>query len=184
MQLFNLDTIDDTQRDAILERRAEQLAEVPKRHTETLDALTTMLIVFALGSENYAFPSTQVQEVRPLAELTVLPGTPTFVAGLLNVRGRIVPVLDLRPLFGLPMDAEVRSVLLLLSPRGEVGIVATDRPVVSTYTADEMGIRELPAGAAPGLQADFVQGITNDLIVVLDAERLVLDQRLIVQEGA
>src|SRR6202165_5083726 len=107
------------ERDAIFASRAEELAEMMPgdgQLDDTLDAL-----VFALGSELYALPATQVHEVRPLGWLTPLPGTPPFLAGLINVRGRIVPVVDLRPLLGLPStDGPFMSVVLVAYGRGDV----------------------------------------------------------------
>src|ERR1700736_4076819 len=117
------------QRDAVFASRAEELAEMMPGESELDDTLEAL--VFALGSELYALPATQVHEVRPLGWLTILPGTPSFLAGLINVRGRIVPVVDLRPLLGIASDAETdRSVVLVSHRSGDVGLLVTNRPTV------------------------------------------------------
>lgn len=168
----------DEQRDAILAWRAAQLAAPPPPPAPA-DAFEA--VVFALGDEHYAFPSTQVREVRPPGDLTPLMCTSAFVAGLVNVRGRVVPVLDLGPLFGLPGTGEsAQAVMLLSCPRGDVGILTSNRPALRQLRAGELG--GLPAGAAAGLAAAYVRGVTPDTVVVLDAERLLADQRLVVQE--
>jgi purine-binding chemotaxis protein CheW len=139
------------------------------------------ILAFDLGTERYAFPSDQVREIRALAGLTPLPATPAFLAGLINVRGRIVPVLDLRPLFGLPLgSAAPTTVLLLSSGLGDVGVLTMDRPAVTRVRETELG--PLPSWAPSGLDGNHVRGVSEDFVVVLDAERLLGDSRLLVTD--
>ncbi len=171
------------QREAIFAHRAAQLARpVSSLHaTITAERAANVALVFPLAGEHYAFAGASVREVRPLGEVTPLPGTPAFVAGLMNVRGRIVPLLDLRLFFGLPAapsDTGGETVVILGSPRGDVGVLTTGRPVVRVV---DDSLRAMPATAPPGLQAAYVRGVTADLIVVIDAERLLADERLMVQ---
>ena len=170
--------ISEEQREAIFDRRAEALAAppTPPRPADAFEAL-----VFALGQERYAFPSSQVSEVRRIDQLTALPSAPAFVAGLVNVRGRIVPVLDLRPLFGVTSAVEApQAVVLVRASEGDVAVLATDQPNVTWLRASELGA--LPLEAPTGLDPRYVQGVTSDLVTVLDALRLLADQRLVVQE--
>jgi purine-binding chemotaxis protein CheW len=170
----------EAQCEAMFARRAEALAAAP-----AAEAAGTgfEVVVFTLGRERYAFPRTQVREVRPLGQLTRLRGTPAFIAGLVNVRGRIVAVLDLRPLFGVRPDSGAAQTLVLVShPQGDVAILATDRPAVQVLPTAELG--ELPAGVPSGLDPSYVRGVTPDLVIVLDAERLLANPRLVVQEDA
>jgi purine-binding chemotaxis protein CheW len=166
--------------DAIFAQRAEALARIPDQETSR-DACEA--VVFRLGDERYAFSSEQVLEVRALSHLTRLPSAPAFVAGLVNVRGRIVPVLDLRPLFGLSSPpGTARSIVLVSSARGSIGVLATDQPEV--LRLPNLGLTRLPAGTPTGLDPIYVRGVTPDMVVVLDAEPLLADQRVIVQDEA
>jgi len=170
--------ISEEQREAIFDRRAEALAAPPSppRPTDAFEAL-----VFALGQERYAFPSSQVSEVRQLDQITALPSAPGFVAGLVNVRGRIVPVLDLRPLFGVASTPEPpRATVLLSVIEGDVAVLATDEPSLAWLRASEL--RGIPVEAPGGLDPKYVQGVTPDLVIVLDAVRLFADQKVLVQE--
>jgi purine-binding chemotaxis protein CheW len=170
----------EAQREAIFARRADELAASPLAEPPggSFEAL-----VFALVQERYAFPRTQVREVRPLGELTPLPGTPAFIAGLVNIRGRIVAVVDLQALFGARPDAgPVRSLVLVAHRRGDVAILATGRPAV--YMLSTADLAEMPAGVPAGLDSTYVRGVTPDLVIVLDADRLFADSRLVVQEDA
>lgn len=165
---------------AVFAQRAEALAAVPMPRVA---ADTMELLVFDLGDERYAFPSAQVRELRPLGVITPVPGAPAFIAGVTNVRGRVVPILDLRPYFGLPLGGEAaQTVLILTSSQGDVGIVATAHPVMHALPPNELD--NLPLGASPGLDTTYVRGVTPEFIVVLDAERLLADRRLIIDEGA
>src|SRR5438105_2245634 len=84
----------------ILHARAQALARAPERASATEASLD--VLEFRLGKERYAVESRYVREIIPLKTLTPLPCTPSFVAGIVNVRGRIVAVLDLKKFFGLP----------------------------------------------------------------------------------
>jgi purine-binding chemotaxis protein CheW len=168
------------ERDAIFARRAETLA-TPVSAGEPTDALPSL--VFRLGGEQYAVPGWQVREIRPIGQLTPLPGTPPFVAGLINVRGRVVTALDLRPVIGLRTDGEAPSVVMLMaSPGGDVGVLVSEQPTLRWLREGDLG--SLPPGGPAGLDPAFVRGVTRDLVVVLDAERLLADQRLLVRDDA
>jgi len=164
--------------DAILIRRAEALAvKIAEPPADAFDAL-----VFTIGQEQYALPNEHVVEVRPANSITALGGAPAFVAGLTNTRGKIVPVLDLRPLFGIPPAAAgPRAVVLMVSPRGSVGLLVNGQPAVRQLRSTELG--PLPAGSPKGLDAAFVRGVTPELIVVLDGPRLLADPRIVVKDG-
>src|SRR5882757_6299566 len=84
----------------ILRARARVLARPPERQAEAGAMLD--LLEFRLAQECYAVENRYVQEVCPLKELTPLPCTPPFLLGIVNVRGRILPVLDLKKFFDLP----------------------------------------------------------------------------------
>jgi purine-binding chemotaxis protein CheW len=166
------------QRDAVFASRADELAEMTPGQGELDDSLEAL--VFSLGRELYALPATQVHEVRPLGWLTPLPGTPAFLAGLINVRGRIVPVVDLRPLLGIATDDGPSMSVVLVSYRGgDVGLLVTDRPKVRPLRVADL--TEPPPGPLSGIDPSCVRGITPDLTIVLDAEHLLSDVRLVVQ---
>src|ERR1700712_5225839 len=92
------DEINDDER--ILRERARLLARVPE--SEPVAGAVLELLEFSLAQERYAVENRFVREVCPLKELTPLPCTPPFLLGVVNVRGRILPVLDLKKFFDLP----------------------------------------------------------------------------------
>lgn len=181
------------ERTAIFELRAERLARLQEPRAGDISGnAAKIVLIFSLGEERYAFPGEQVREVRPLGQITPLPGTPAFVAGLMNVRGRIVPVIDLCAFFDLARsprpvekeDDDGAMVLIIESPHGEVGLLTTGHPQVRALehtSAAGIDHQTRPSALPSGLRTEYVRGVTADLIILLDAAGLLADQRLIIK---
>ena len=93
------------QEQALLQQRARALAkpaDQPVHGADALGADALEVLEFALAQERYAVETRHVREVLALRQLTPLPCTPSFVLGIVNVRGHMVPVLDLKEFLGLP----------------------------------------------------------------------------------
>src|SRR5258708_32980105 len=107
--------------EAILEERAQVLARVPASDAARLEA---ELVVLALGQERYGVDILQVQTIQALAGLARVPGLPAFWAGLVNLRGRLYPVLNLRRFLALSgQPAEGGKVVLVAGPHLSVARV-------------------------------------------------------------
>lgn len=161
--------------EALLRERARALARPVQ--TAQADAALIELVEFALADERYAVPSSALLEVQGLRELCELPGLPPFWRGLTCLRGRLLPVLDLRVLFDLPAAGlgEAARLLLLRGAGLEVGLLA-DR-LVDAYALASFALqRGLPSLA--GIRADYLLGVSGDGLAVLDVERLLADPRL------
>lgn len=165
---------------AILRRRAAAFARLPAAPASEAAGLVEV-VEFTLSGERYALEAIHVGEVLPFTHCTPLPCTPAFVLGLVNVRGRILHVIDLRRFFDLP-------------PRG---IVDLHHIVVVRHGAVELGLladliaglRHLPLaslqGSLPtltGVRAEYLRGVTADHLAVLDVARILSDRRQVVQE--
>jgi purine-binding chemotaxis protein CheW len=163
----------------VLEARAKTLAR-PLDLEEAPD--TVELIVMALGQERYGVDTQHVREVLVLADLAPVPGSAPFWAGIINVRGTLYPVLDLRRYLGLP-DGPARdgpSIVVLISAGGlTIGLAADDAPEVRSVPAG--AIRSPLAGASRAAHV-VAQGITDDLLTVLDAGLLLEDPALVARE--
>ena len=177
-------TAEDTQR--ILQERAQTLAR-EAAPAEAADA-SIEVIEFLLAHERYAIASGYVREVYPLEELTPLPCTPAFVLGIVNLRGEILPVIDIRKFFDLPEKGltNLNKVIVLESAGSKSG------DMVFGILADAIsGVCRIPrAGIQPslptltGIRDDYLVGVTAERVVVLDAEKLLHDEKLIVNEQA
>ncbi len=134
---------------------------------EAVDVLT-----LGIGGETFAIEAAAVREILDLVPVTAVPGARPFVGGVVNVRGRIVPLADLRLRFGMPVTpptADTRIIVLELDLAGEslpVGILADRVHEVTRIVPGEMS-------AAPRIglrwRPDFVRGVGmhGDRLVVL-----------------
>lgn len=139
------------------------------------------LIEFGLADERYALESSFVGEVHPLKDLTPLPCTPPFVLGLVNVRGRILPVIDLKKFFDLSEDGITDLHLILrVQARGlEFGLL-TDRVGGVRRIARDSLQPSLPT--LTGIRSEYLLGVTAERLVILDAQCIAADPRIIVDE--
>lgn len=164
--------------DAILRARAQALARPPPAPSPSR---ILELLEFRLASERYALETRHVQEVHPLRELTPLPCTPPFVLGIVNVRGRILPVLDLKKFFELPERGltDLHRIILVHGRDLEFGLLADVIVGVRSVAAD--GLQpSLPTHT--GIRADYLKGIGEERLVVLDLDRILSDPKIVVHE--
>lgn len=176
-----MDTPLETQaaKTAVLRARAKALAREPEARHGADGGLE--VIEFTLAHEHYALEAGYVREVHPLENLTPLPGTPPFVLGLVNVRGRIHPVISLKRFFDLPEPGitDLHRFLLVQVADMEFGLLA-DAIV---------GVRGIPTDTIqPSLptltriRAEYLKGVTAERLVILDAAAIASDRRIIVHE--
>jgi purine-binding chemotaxis protein CheW len=172
-------TDEDTKR--VLEERALALAREPAQ-AKSADAWIEV-VEFVLADERYAFASEHVREVYPLEDITQLPCTPAFVLGIVNLRGEILSVIDIKKFFDLPDKG--------LSNLNKVIVLESDGMVFGIVADAISGVRRiLRADIQPGLptltgiRADYLQGVTAERVVILDAQKLMADEKIIVQEQA
>ena len=171
---------------AVLDERARALARVPPAPPRAAEVLE--IATFALANERYAVETRFVREVVRLAEFTPLPGAPPFLIGVMNLRGEILALIDLRTLFGLPAREASASpaegggsrVLVLGNERAEFGVLADAAHEVAALRVDE--IHEAP-DVTSGAGRDFLRGVTADALIVLDGAALLQDGRLFVDQG-
>lgn len=163
----------------VLEERARVLAREPAR-TETDDEWIEV-VEFTLAHECYAVASEHVREVYPLEELTPLPCTPAFVLGIVNLRGEILSVIDIKRFFDLPEKGltNLNKVIVLESGDMVFGIVADAISGVRRILRTDIQ-PSLPT--LTGIRVDYLRGVTAERVVILDAEKLLTDEKLIVQE--
>lgn len=162
----------------ILRERAEALAEpvasaAPKARVE--------LLVLSFGAERYAIETVHVIEVMALRDLTPVPCTPAFVLGVLNYRGRLLTVLDVRRFFDLPGTGQPPGSRIVAVEAGGItfGLFAEGVAGPVTVGADEMALP--PVGARPDRRV-LVRGVTEEMAAVLDLEGFARDPRITVSE--
>ena len=143
--------------------------------TETLlveDLL--QLVSFKIGTEEFGVDILKVQEINRMMMLTKVPNTPEFVEGVINLRGRIIPVIDLRMRLGLPHkepDKDTRIIVVELEGN-TVGFIVDQ---VNEVLRIPQSITEPPPAIVGGINADFITTVAkleNKLLILLDLDNI------------
>ena len=165
---------------AVMDERARALARVPERAPDTKEILEVMTA--RLANERIAVETRFVREVYRPAEITPVPGSPSLLVGVTNLRGEVLAVMDLREFFGLPAlgNVERPQTVILGLDRPEFGLVVDE-----IYEVVKLRIGEVlePPGSVSGLSRDCLRGVTADALLVFDGDKLLTDRRLYVDEG-
>ena len=162
---------------AILRARAKALAEPVYAAAATGPLLE--LLEFSLAQERYALETRHVDQVVPLRDITPLPGTPTFLLGIVNVRGRIVPVIDIRLFFDLPQVGltDLHRLIMVRSDDLEFGVLAD---AITGFRVVPDCDLQLSLPTLEGIRSDYLKGMIADRVVVLDFDRILADPRIII----
>jgi purine-binding chemotaxis protein CheW len=150
------------------------------RAHNTVSAPTREFLVFRLGDEDYAIDILKVQEIRVFDAVTKLPGAPDYIKGVINLRGLIAPVLDLRIKFGFREAAynPFTVVIVLLIHQRLVAVVADAVVDVVGLTEDEV---KPPPEFATSVNVEYVTGLAtkgDHMLILLDIEKLISSQEL------
>lgn len=175
----------------ILRTRARILAREP--NIEESDDESLEIVDFSLAYERYGVETTFVREVYPLREWTPLPGTPSFVLGIINARGRMLCVVDLKKFFGLPEKGltDLNKVIVLnsgLLPSQQTGL-REGASEVGVLADAILGVKRIRQGSIQppvltltGVREQYLRGITEEHHIILDAQKLLSDQKLVISE--
>ncbi len=169
------DTVDDAAR--LRERlrlRARQYA-APKAQVEVPGAEVVLtVLVFELGGERYGVDVMNVRRVRPLGRITRVPGIPRFYCGVVNLRGQVITVLDLRLFFDMPAVDSA-------NPPQELVVAQAGRLEIGLLAHNVQGVIAVPRAEIETVDnIRYALGVTADHLVLLDVPRLFEDERLIV----
>lgn len=165
---------------SILRARAKILAI--KNMDETLQKEFIEVMEFGLASEHYCIETSFIREVYPLRDFTSLPGVPSFVLGIINVRGQIISVIDLKKFFNLPAKGigELNKVIILSNEKMKFGILADI--IYGTRSITLESIRK-PTISVSGIGIDYLKSVTVEHNIILDAKKILEDKNIIVLQG-
>jgi purine-binding chemotaxis protein CheW len=132
------------------------------------------LVVFQLGVELYGVEIACVHEIVRMQTITRVPRAPAFVEGVINLRGRVIPVIDLRRRFNLPAAAHTRASRIVVVEIGDqvVGLVVDG---VSEVLRVDTALVEPPSPVVAGIDSEYLQGIARlpeRLVILLDLDRV------------
>lgn len=131
-------------------------------------------VVFKLNKEEYGIEIMQVQEISPYQKATSVPNAPTFVDGIINLRGEVIPVINLKRQFNIAETeiTEQTRLIVVNSGRRRIGFVVDDASEVITMAEDN--IEEVPPMIV-GDNKKYLKGvgkIENRILIILDLQQL------------
>ena len=170
----------DEERDKILKERAKIFSRELEAKGEKDEYVE--VLEFLLAHEMYGVELKYVREVYPLKELTPIPEIPAFVLGIVNVRGEILSVIDIKKFFDLPEKGltDLNRVIILHSADMEFGILADSIIGVRNILLSEIQT-SLPT--LTGIREEYLKGVTKEREIILDAGKLLSDKSIIVNEN-
>ena len=142
------------------------------------------LVSFVVGAEEYAIPILAVQEINRMMAITSVPQSPPFVEGVINLRGKVIPVVDLRKRFGMPINENTGDERIIV-----VEVQGGTEPRVLGFTVDKVNrvlrigsdIVEPAPAMACGADSEYVQGggkLDEGLLILLSLDKLFSQREL------
>lgn len=164
----------------LLRQRAAALAATPPRGPDPGELFD--ILEFGLAQERYAVELVYVDQVHALRAWTPLPGTPPFLPGIVNFRGRVFSLLDLKPFFELAdaTPGTSRQVVIVRHRGVEAGILADT--VAGIRTLADRAV-QAPLPTLTGRRRDFLRGIVDGRLIVLDVARLLAEPALVLTQA-
>jgi purine-binding chemotaxis protein CheW len=136
------------------------------------------LVSFTIGQEEFGLDIQRIQEINRMVEITRVPNSPEFVVGVINLRGKVIPIIDLRKRFGFPpkdSDKNTRIIVVELDNMVVGFVVDAVREVIRI----PKNITEPPPAIIAGIGSEYITSVAkmdNRLLILLDLERLLRDK--------
>jgi len=139
------------------------------------------LVIFSIGSEEFAAEISQVREIITVDKITRVPSAPKFVCGVINLRGKLVTVVDLHERLGFQRTQSIEKSKIIVSDikDGVLGMMVDQ--VVEVTRVLESQIEPPPPMSAGKIDSKYILGIAkmkDRLIVILDLENVLIDEDL------
>jgi purine-binding chemotaxis protein CheW len=134
-------------------------------------------LTFELGDEYYGLEILKVQEIIGMQPITRVPRTPQFVRGVINLRGKVIPVIDLRAKFDLPQQEDTDrtcTIVVQIAQKGQqviTGIIVDEVSEVMDISADQI---QPPPALGTSVDTEFIMGmgkVGEHVVMLLDIDR-------------
>ncbi|MEM8835204.1 MAG: chemotaxis protein CheW [Planctomycetota bacterium] len=146
------------------------------------DAELLQLVTFVVGTEEFAIPILSVQEINRMMQITRVPQSPPFVEGVINLRGRIIPVVDLRKRFNATTsDESVNDNRIVVVEVGGQRVIGFTVDRVNEVLRIPSDIVEPPPAMVSGVDSEYVEAVgklEDRLLILLNLTRLFTDTEL------
>lgn len=132
------------------------------------------LVTFSIGEEEFGVNILKVQEIIRTMEITKVPRAPAFVEGVINLRGKVIPIIDLRRRFGLASKAHDKNTRIIVIEINNI-IVGFVVDAVSEVLRIPTSTVEPPPPVVAGVDSDYISGVgklQDRLLIMLDLDKL------------
>lgn len=161
----------------------KERARILQKDSEDSDGMKEKMdtLEFMLSNEKYAIDSTYVSEVVKIKDLTPLPCTPSFILGIINRRGQILSVIDIKKFFNMPEKGitNLNRVIIVKHEEIEVGIL-TDEIVGNS--AIDLDVLQTKVPSVNEIADNYILGLAKERFIILDIKELLLDEKIRVNE--
>jgi len=155
-----------------------------------MEELEGKYITFTLDNEEYGIPILNVREIIGMMKVTPIPQTPRFVRGVVNLRGKVIPVIDLRTRFGLDFkETDDRTPIVVVELKGSSGLIQIGIVVDTVSEVIQVTREDIQQTPSFGVQVDtdFILGIARDdegIKTLLDIDCVLTSEELVALESA
>jgi purine-binding chemotaxis protein CheW len=133
------------------------------------------LVVFKLGKEEYSVSILQVQEIKRITDITRVPHTPEYIKGVINLRGSVLPVIDLKKRLNLPQQVSTEDTRIIIVKVDElsVGMIVDAVSEVMTINQENIDSPDVVAGSVAASYLSGVGKLENRLLILLNLEEII-----------
>lgn len=133
------------------------------------------LVVFKLGREEYSVSILQVQEIKRITDITRVPHTPDYIKGVINLRGSVLPVIDLKKRLNLPQQVVTEDTRIIIVKVDElsVGMIVDAVSEVMTINQENIDSPDVVAGSVAASYLSGVGKLENRLLILLNLEEII-----------
>ena len=152
------------------------MGNVTQNKNESTELL--QLVSFKIGSEEFGVDILNVQEINKITQITKVPNSPVFVEGVINLRGRVIPVIDLRARLNLEKkehDKDTRIIVVEIDNRTMGFIVDAVHEVLRI----PVSITEAPPEIVTGIDSDFIKSVgklDDRLLILIDLNKILMKE--------
>ncbi|MFN8674685.1 MAG: chemotaxis protein CheW [Candidatus Sericytochromatia bacterium] len=139
------------------------------------------VVVFKLGTDEYCVPVTQAKEIQIYQNPTRIPNTPHFVEGVINLRGQIIPILDLKKRFnsGETVITAATKIIIIEMNKEMLGIIVDS--VSEVLKTPQNKFEPPPQAVKTSINSNYISGIgkiDNRLLILIDLEKVLNDEEV------
>lgn len=148
--------------------------ETESLHIEGDGEDVLQIVTFKVGEEEFSVSILKVQEIIRMSEITKVPNSPSFVEGVINLRGKVIPVIDSRKRFGLPEAERTEASRIIVVDSGGkiVGLIVDSVTEVLRLPKSTV---EPPPDIVGGVESDYIDGVgklDNRLVILLNLDKV------------